>query len=211
MDTNLNEDQLSNDGKLHIETGLPYRVEVEMTGSSDLLFKRWSNEDVAEKAAAKKGSKAKKTDNLEAAVWRNEEGLLCMPTEYLRMSTINSAKYHQDPRSSRKSAMDLFKAGLISMTDLCVIETEKKPLGTMEWDYEDKRRVQVQRNGVTRTRPAMHKGWKSRHIFMITVPEYIGPEFLHEVMNRAGILVGVGDFRPSFGRFNVTSFKVLRD
>jgi len=199
----------SNDGKDAIETGLPYRVEIEITGSCDMLFKRWSNEDVAEKAAAKKGSKTKKVDNLEVAVWRDDNGIICLPAEYLRMSIVNAAKFHQDPRSSRKSAMDLFKAGIVALSDLAPVRTIKHPRGTKEWEYEDRRRVQVQRQGVTRTRPAFKLGWKAAHIFMVSVPEYISPTFLHEVANRAGLLVGVADFRPTFGRFNVTSFKVL--
>lgn len=201
----------SNDGKDAIETGLPYRCEIEVTGSSDLLFKRWSNEDVAEKSAAKKGSKTKKTDNLEVAVWRNEDGVICLPGEYLRMSIITSAKFHQDPRSPRKSAMDLFKAGVIALSDLAPVRTNSYPKGSKVWEYEDRRRVQVQRSGVTRTRPAFRSGWKANHVFMITVPEYISPQFLNEVAHRAGLLVGVGDFRPTFGRFNVTRFEVLKD
>ena len=43
----------------------------------------------------------------------------------------------------------------------------------------------------------------------VQTPEYIPPQFLHSVLIDAGRLVGIGDFRPSFGRFNVTKFEVL--
>jgi hypothetical protein len=109
----------------------------------------------------------------------------------------------QDPRSPRKSAMDLFKAAVIPLTQLA-------SLGTKKWDYEDKRRVVIQRSGVNRTRPAMKVGWSVTNIFMISLPEYIGPAMLNEVIGMAGRLVGIGDNRPSFGRFNVTEFAVLK-
>lgn len=194
----------SNDAMATIDMERPYRVEVELEGTSPILFHRWSCEAIAEKAAAKKGSKAKKTDDVESYVWRNQEGEICIPTEYVRMAIVMTAKMHQDPRSPRKSAMDLFKAGIIGLTDLC--STGKK-----DWDYLDQRRVQVQRNGITRVRPAMFEGWKTLHIFMVQLPHYIGPQFFQSVLVDAGRLTGVGDFRPTFGRFAVTRYEILSD
>jgi len=44
---------------------------------------------------------------------------------------------------------------------------------------------------------------------LILTPEYIAPMDLHGVMTQAGVLVGIADFRPTFGRFAITSFEVL--
>lgn len=192
----------TNGGEYDIDMSQPYRASVTINGHADLLFHRWNNEAVAEKAASAKGSAAKKSDNVESYVWRNEEGFLCLPGEYLRGSIVHAAKFHQDPRSPRKSAMDLFKAGVVALTDLA-------SLGAKDWDYEDRRRVVVQRSGITRTRPAMRKGWKATIELMVTTPEYINPDFLQQVITKAGLLVGVGDFRPTYGRFGITAFEVL--
>ena len=100
--------------------------------------------------------------------------------------------------------MDLFKAGVVNLTPLA-------PLGSTTWDYEDKRRVVVQRSGINRVRPAMRAGWKAEIIFMVTTPEYISPAFLRQVLTRAGLLVGVGDFRPTYGRFGVVGFDVIEE
>ena len=51
----------------------PYIAEVQLKGIADLLFHRWNCEAVAEKAASKKGSKQRKTDDLETFVYRNEQ------------------------------------------------------------------------------------------------------------------------------------------
>ena len=194
---------VSNEGQSSILTEAPYAVEVEFTGAAPILFHRWSVDGVAAKAAAKKGSKAKKEDDIESYVYRNENGELAIPGEYFRMSTILAAKYKQDPRSPRKSAMDLFKAGIVTLTDL-------GSLGIKDWDYLDRRRVTIQRNGITRTRPAVKSGWKTNIIFQVLTPEYISPELFNETLQSAGRLVGVGDFRPTFGRFQVTKFNVLQ-
>lgn len=192
----------TNGAKSTIEAGMPYVAIVSLQGASDLLFHRWNTEAVDEKAKAAKGSKAKKTDDVESYVWRNEAGELCIPGEYLRQAIIHAAKFKQDPRSPRKSAMDLFKAGVVSLTI-------NASLGTKDWDYLDTRRVTVQRAGVNRTRPAMRTGWKAEFELQVLTPEYIDQSLLHEVISMAGRLIGVGDFRPTYGRFNIVGFDVL--
>jgi hypothetical protein len=190
----------TNGAKEQIAIGEPWACRVQITGVADLLFHRWNNEAVAEKANARKGSAAKKTDNVESYVYRNDKEQLCLPGEYLRGSIVTAAKFRQDPRSPRKSAMDLFKAGIIAMTPLA-------SLGVKAWEYEDRRRAVVQRNAITRVRPALRVGWKCEIDLMVNVPEYIDQTFLMEVLGMAGRLVGVGDFRPTYGRFEVTRFE----
>jgi hypothetical protein len=168
-----------------------------------MLFHRWNAEAVETKAKAAKNSVAKKTDNIESYVWRNEEDELCIPGEYFRQSLILASKFKQDPRSPRKSAMDLTKAGVVSLTNLA-------SLGTKNWDYEDKRRVVVQRAGVNRVRPAMRTGWKVSFDLMVLVPEYIDQHWLLDTLSTSGRLIGVGDFRPTFGRFNITNFEIAQ-
>lgn len=177
----------------------PYRVEFRLVGTADLLFHRWNCEEVDEKSKAAKNSAAKKTDNLENYVYRTDDGELALPGEYVRQSIVHAAKFRQDPRSPRKSASDLYKAGVVSLTQLA-------SLGQKAWDYEDRRRVVIQRAGVNRTRPAMKAGWNCRFEFLVNTPEYIAESDLLDVLTRAGQLIGVGDFRPTFGRFQVTSF-----
>lgn len=193
---------VSNDAKLDIEIQTPYMIEARIEGTSAMLFHRWSVEAVEEKAKAAKGSKSKKTDNVESYIYRDDKGDVAIPSEYFRQAIIHAAKFKQDPRSPRKSAMDLFKAGIATIGELC-------SLGVKEPDYLDRRRVVIQRNGITRTRPAMLAGWKCVVSLQVLLPEYINPALMNETLQYAGRIVGVGDFRPSFGRFMVTAFDVI--
>ena len=201
MNKMVTKGEITNGGKGIIDLSMPYIVNVTIEGSADFLFHRWNNEAVAEKAASAKGSKAKKSDDLETYVYRTEKGHLAVPGEYLRQSVINAAKFRQDPRSPRKSAMDLYKAGIVSLTNL-------SSLGVKDWDYVDARRVTIQRAGITRTRPAMKAGYRVDFQMMINLPEYIDPTALREGIEQAGRLIGIGDFRPTFGRFGIVKFDV---
>lgn len=182
-----------------IAASMPYIATVRIKGTAAILFHRWNVEAIEEKGKAAKGSKAKKTDDVESYVYRNDEGEICIPGEYLRGAIINAAKFRQDPRSPRKSAMDLFKAAVISLTELA-------SLGVKKWDYEDRRRAPVQRQGITRTRPAMKAGWEAEFQLQIQLPEYVPPDVLNDTIAAAGRLVGLADFRPTFGRFQVVKF-----
>lgn len=196
-------DNVSNDGAKAISDEEPYVVEVRVKGTAALMFHRWSCDDVKAKGDAKKGSKTKKEDNIESYLWRNTRNEICIPGEYFRMSIIHAAKFLQDPRSPRKSAMDLFKAGIATLDELC-------SLGSTDWDYLDRRRVMIQRNGVTRMRPAFNVGWEAEFRLQILLPEYISPELMNETVQKAGRLIGVGDFRPTFGRFQVVKFEAVQ-
>ena len=193
--------EVSDGGNTVIEFGLPYAVDVTVEGASDLLFHRWNCESVDAKSKAAKNSKAKKEDDIESYVWRNDKNELCVPGEYFRQSIIHAAKFKQDPRSPRKSAMDLFKAGIVTLSNL-------SSLKKTEWDYLDTRRVTIQRAGINRTRPAMKMGWKVDVDFQVLTPEYIDSVLFQDVLNMAGRLVGVGDFRPTYGRFMITKYKI---
>jgi hypothetical protein len=196
---NIGGDVPTNSAKEIIEKSIPYQVQVTLQGSSDLLFHRWHCEEITAKANAPKGSASKKTDNVESYVYRNDDGELCIPGEYLRMAIVAAAKYRQDPRSTRKSAMDLFKAAIVTISPLA-------SLGCKKWDYEDTRRVVIQRSGINRVRPAIKEGWKATFDLMCNIPEYISPTVLNEVIQTAGRLVGLGDFRPTYGRFQIVNF-----
>ena len=81
----------TNGAAFGVEQQLPYRVEVEIQGVCPIMFHRWNCESVASKSAAKKGSAEKKTDDVESYVYRNDEGELCIPGEYLRGAIIHAA------------------------------------------------------------------------------------------------------------------------
>ena len=192
----------TNGGASVINASIPYIVECGILGTSDVLFHRWNVDSIEAKSKAAKGSKEKKSDDIETYVFRNDKGLLCVPGEYFRQAMVHAAKFLQDPRSPRKSAMDLFKSAVFATSPLC-------SLGVKEWDYEDRRRVTIMRAGITRTRPALKTGWKCTATFQVNLPEYVSQELFLKVLNDAGRLIGIGDFRPTFGRFAVTNFKQI--
>lgn len=198
---------VSNDGAARILE--PYQVLVAIQGVADLLLHRYSPDDVAEGAAAAKGGKAKKTDNVEAYVYRDPARQICIPGRYLQRSMVEAARSVQDPRSPRKSAKDLATAGILVTPPLAPVLVDGH--ATTEWEYLDRQRVVIQRSAITRVRPAFHAGWATEFEIQCLLPEYIGMDLLRRLLDNAGRFVGLADFRPTYGRFVVTRWAAAED
>lgn len=202
----------TNDAAALLAFQLPYSVEFTIQGVCPIIFHRWSNESVAEKSAAKKGSAAKKSDDVESYVYRDDAGFICIPGTYVHASISSkkegAGRYFQDPRSPRKSAADLYKAAAIPTTLLApILDANGKK--TRKWDALDERRMVVGQAAITRQRPCFNAGWQAKFTFDITLPEYVNDQDFLAVLALAGRAVGIADSRPTYGRFQVVNFKVL--
>lgn len=200
----LNDVQVSNSVDFSLQQ--PYSVRMRLQGTQDILFHRWNDEDVQAKAAAKKGSEEKKRDNPEAYIYRNDEGFICIPGRYIVRAVVEAGRNFQDPRSSKKMAKDLVQAAVMANEILSPILVKGEP--TQEWEYDDRQRVCIMRSAITRTRPAFKKGWEVDFTLISLVPDLITPEFMRKLVDYAGLLGGLGDFRPTYGRFRVTRWEI---
>jgi hypothetical protein len=79
-------------------------------------------------------------------------------------------------------------------------------LGKREPDEIDKRPVVVRGSRILRQRPMMREGWELSFTINI-LEEQLPSEVVRKILEHAGKYVGIGDFRPRFGRFEVVEFK----
>ena len=184
-----------------------YAVKVRIRGRQDILFHRWSEEEVDAKSKAPRGSEVKRRDNLESYVYRNEEGYICIPARYLIRSIVEAGRNFNDPRSAKKQAKELVQAAVMCDEILSPILVNGEPVKT--WDYEDHQRVCIMRRAITRIRPAFKKGWEGDFTLISLVPELITPDFLRKLVDNAGLLGGLGDMRPTYGRYRVTNWEIV--
>lgn len=75
--------------------------------------------------------------------------------------------------------------------------------------YIDMRPVIVMRARVVRLRPCFKPGWELSFAINI-IDDELPYEILSDVLNLAGKTVGIGDYRPKFGRFMVTKFELVK-
>lgn len=183
----------------------PYKARVTIEGTAPLLCHRYDCDEVEAKALAPKGSKGKKSDNVESYLYRvpetNEVGIPAKNLKSMLASKRSGAgRSFQDPRSKRKNACELWQASLF-------VEPQVASLGKKTWDFLDRSRQCVQNAAVARVRPGFSKGWTLTFIVNVVQPSLLPPEELKRALDYAGAFVGLGDSRPDFGRFTVVRFE----
>jgi len=164
----------------------PYTVQVTLVGTADLLLNRWSESQ----------------DSLESRVHRDSSGELCLPGESLRLAIIQASRFPPVFAPIGMTPRELLNAALLTLTPLA-------SLGVTRWDYEHRSRVRDQGRFLTRVRPALRAGWRATIRLQGNLPQFVPGELLYQLTRTAGCLGGVGDFRPTFGRFDVAQFEIL--
>lgn len=74
--------------------------------------------------------------------------------------------------------------------------------------FVDSRTVGVKQNKVLRTRPRFDE-WKCEFVVEY-LPDLVNLKDLQKWITTAGQIVGIGDYRPRFGRFSVVKFAALK-
>ena len=194
---------LENAAQNLIDDSRPYLATVKIVGTAKKLFHCWKSTIVDEKANGTKGGVKKKTDDLESYVIRNEKGLITIPTANFCASIRYAGKAFADPSSPRKSMYDKLNSICVPYDEYALING-----GVKTWDYVDARRVVIQRAGITRQRPGFNEGWTATFKIMVLAPDFLPVARLREIMDYAGKFQGIGDFRPSHGRFRVDGFSI---
>lgn len=157
---------------------------------------------------AQLASKRKKTDEdiaillaaeARGAVYETADGYLGLPSQNVWRSIYDAAK-------AFKRGEDI-KRGLISDPE----SVERLTVDGKEWPVEDFlsrpdsidfRPVALQRQRVMRARPKV-SGWHSVHTFEL-LTDVLDTSDLEPILLRAGRLVGVGDWRPTYGTYTAT-------
>lgn len=182
-------------------------LKVRLTGVSPLLQHNGQLADPLNpytKALKAVSSKRSKTDDdhqkiadveFEGSLYVNDEGKVILPGALLEGALIGAAKKQ--------------KLGKVMLS--AVVVPEDAPIKydgpqTVEGLLKDPNfrlvaPVKVQQARVMRTRPQF-KDWEVETEILFD-PEQINREDLVVIAHRAGDIIGVGDWRPKFGRFSV--------
>lgn len=189
-----------------------YVVNVQVEGIAPLMQHRFPLPDFADLS---KGGKKKTGETDYSQEWReylyaDNEGNIYQPAVHFDGCLVKAAAGYKIQGGRGKTYKDLFKGNVFVSPDM-IFHNVKVP-ETLDADadkplYLDVRPVVIQRARVVRIRPCFKAGWKLD--FSIEVlDDQIPHNVLNEVLSLAGRTVGVGDFRPRFGRFMVTHFDV---
>jgi len=173
------------------------KINVEIKGICPLLQHRFPEEEHGVNASKKKKQRYDPKEEAEKALYTDEKGKIYQPSDHILGALIKAGtdfKY-----KGRKTYKEIIKAGV-------VIEPDAIPLEHKEWVI-DSRNVVVQRSRIVRYRPKFNE-WSLSFDIIIIDDDNIPISTINEILERAGTKVGIGDYRPRFGRFIITKFNV---
>lgn len=156
------------------------------------------------RAVAALTAKRKKTDEDLIAIMQTEarggvyettDGLLGFPTQGVWRCIYDAAKAYKRGEDIKRAlgAEDITEPLLVDGATVSVDEFLAKP------DNIDYRPVKIMNRKTMRARPVV-RGWATTHHFEL-LEDVIDPRDLAPIIERAGRLVGLGDWRPTYGTF----------
>jgi hypothetical protein len=191
-----------------------YTIETTIKGIAPLMQHRFP---IPEFSTMSKGGKKSTGAKDYSQEWReylyvNGAGQIYQPSSHIEGAMIKAAVGFKVTGKRGKSYKDLFSANVfvdpveilhgISVPEELDCDGDK-PL------YLDLRPVVVMRARVVRIRPTFKPGWELSFTINV-IDDEVGQEIVNDVLTLAGKTVGIGDFRPKFGRFMVTRFDVVK-
>ena len=194
-----------------------YKVDVRIEGTAPILQHKFG---IAVLDQLQKGATRRTGAPDYSQEWLDtmytEDGYVVQPATHIEGALIKAAASFTIKGKGRKTWKDPVKASCFVQPDLIPhlfrgekVEAPSPELLTNPTEHlsVDVSRVKVQRAAVARSRLKISKDWELA--FMIEVhDDQVRPEVLEEILQEAGRAVGIGDYRPRFGRFIVTQFEI---
>lgn len=167
-----------------------------------VLMNRFSVEQEAEleRTAKKKSNRPSRQEELTRAEYRAPNGELYFPAEWFYQSLLKASGEFQIAGRGKKSYRDFIKSTI-------VITPDAIGLGTKDYSVDGRAVViRATKGRVLRYRPHI-TSWSIDFTITLLDEDLIADDTLHQILVRAGQTVGVGDYRPRYGRFIVEKFK----
>lgn len=189
-----------------------YQVNCEIVGVAPVLQHRFPMPSLADLSRGGTKSTGAKdySDEWKASLYMDESRNLYHPSSHIEGCMIKAAASFKITGKRGKSYKDLFLGNVIVTPDRIPYEMQVPEELDLDADkpiYLDMRPVIIQRARVIRLRPALKAGWKLAFSIGV-IDDQIPFEIVNEVLILAGKTIGIGDYRPKFGRFMVSRFEV---
>lgn len=147
----------------------------------------------------------------------NADGMLYQPATHIEGALVRAAASFKVKGARGKSWKDPIKAYVYVQPDCILHLRDGQPIKApgselLETATEtlsvSVMRAVVQRSAVARSRLMIAAGWQLDFIAEV-VDDQVRADVLREILEEAGRAVGIGDYRPRYGRFVVEAFEVL--
>ena len=195
-----------------------YKINTSIIGTAPLLQHKFSDptlQGLMKGASKRTGSPDYSLEWMET-MYQAADGLLFQPATHIEGSLVKAATSFKIKGARGKTWKDAFRAYVYVTPDEIPHLYDGQPIEAPGKELMAEpnshlsvsiMRVKVQRAAVARARLQIAIGWQLDFIIEVH-DEQARPEVVEEVLIEAGRAVGIGDYRPRYGRFDVARFEV---
>jgi len=194
---------------------MPTTYEIEIEGLSSMLHHGGQAIGMDDDSGRKKGGAAIKGDPDEwrKTIYFDEDAGVFLPSINVESCLIEASKNFKV--TGRATATKYFKSSVSITEEMLPFYVNGKIIKDLEQVDRGEGGASVFKMGVknpaTRMRNTRYRArfdkWSSKFRVLVLADDYIPMNRLKEVIEYAGMYVGLGDFRPRFGRFLLKSIK----
>jgi len=183
-----------------------YTINTTIEGVAPFLFNRFTEEsksDIDKGTAGGKKSIQQREVEVLVKVYRNDNGLY-LPAQSMKKCLLVGITMGK-LKEGRSSARSFVEATVF-------IHPQEIEFGKNEPDFIHEcmgRRPPKTGGACIIRRPGLKEGWELSFSLTVT-DDRRDPELLRRGMEEAGLLAGIGDWRPEFGRFIVKKWEVKK-
>lgn len=193
-----------------------YQINAQIRGTAGLLQHAFGSTamDTLQDAAKKQTGSPDYSFEWMQTMYQTRQGYLCQPASHIEGALQRAATGFKMKSQRGKTWKDAIKAYCYVLPDeiqhirngeFVIAPTADLLQHPTEFMSVSVMRVKVQRAAVARSRLLIAGGWELA--FTIEVQdEQVQPEVLKTILEEAGRAVGIGDYRPRYGRFEVVGF-----
>lgn len=183
------------------------KINVTIKGLAPILQARHPFPDEKEGILKRSVTAKKKVKDLtdeeafEMHAYKTKKGKYCLPSEMIEAAMVKAAVNFR--LEGKKTYKDLMKSGII-ITPIELVFKKQKAEMDARWGKNPNTR-----GAVWVVRPRIDD-WEVDFTIDLLQDERVSTDILKEILSYAGLYVGVGAWRPKYGRFEVTKWKVLK-
>jgi hypothetical protein len=176
------------------------KIACSIRGVAPLLQHRFADEEHPEKKVVKGGKVFSSQSDAEGALYKTKAGVIFQPSNTIEGAMKKASVKFKIPGAKMKTYKDIVVGGVF----IDPLEVTHK---NQKWVIQ-RDSVRIQNARIMRSRPRFDE-WEL-DFTMNVIDDRAEEHVLKEILSDAGLYYGIGDWRPRYGRFEVTKFKVMK-
>ena len=143
-------------------------------------------------------SMAEFNEEAKNGLYTDEKKRPYLPSMHIEQSLVKGGSAFQIRGQGKKT----YKGDMLASI---MVLPERIPISPPDWSV-DIAAVKIQGKQTFRARPLFKKGWKAKFEVQITNPD-LQPSAVKDILQHVGVHVGIGDYRPRYGQFEITKWE----